>query len=170
MWAEAFWAQARSDWEMYTKMGRAKGPACHVLHYLQMATEKLGKAYLLAGGVGLDDVQNSHQAFTQFLRRVARNGKVQRELGMTAAQLRAHVYQLLPIAYAIEKLAPALAERSVNAEYPWQTPEGVIMAPMRYNFSLSAALEEKNGRKLLKLTETVLDNFFALPRKRRKGE
>jgi len=160
MWDEAFWAQAKSDWEMYAKLDETREPACHVLHYLQMATEKLGKAYLMARGTDVGDVQTSHQAFTQFLRLAARNGKVQRKLGMTAAQLRAHVRRLLPIAHAVEKLAPALAAGSVNAEYPWSTPQGAIVAPIRHSFALSRMLEGANGRNLLKLVEAVLENFF----------
>jgi hypothetical protein len=169
MWADAFLVQATSDWEIYAKLKEAKEPACHVLHYLQMSTEKLGKAYLLLTNAEIEGVQISHQAFTRFLKLIARNSKLQKVLGMTAVQLRAHVRQILPVANAIEKLAPALAGKGVNAEYPWQSPDGLIVAPIRYKFSLSYALQETNGRNLLKLVETVLDNFFVLHYKRRKG-
>jgi len=77
MWAEAFLAQAKSDWQIYAKLKRANELSCHVLHYLQMATEKLGKAYLLAGKTTIDEVENSHLAFTRFLRFISRNGKLQ---------------------------------------------------------------------------------------------
>ncbi len=162
MWANAFLAQAESDWEMYKKMSRANEPACHILHYLQMATEKLGKAYYLSARTGVDEVQNSHQAFTKFLRLVARNGKLQKALSMNSAQLRAQVRQLLPIAHAIEKLAPALAKGSINTEYPWQAPDGTVKIPIHYEFALSATLQEKSGRRLLELVKAIFENFSFL--------
>jgi len=162
MWAEAFLAQAQSDWEMYKKMERANEPACHSLHYLQMATEKLGKAYFLSAGTGVDEVQNSHLAFTRFLRLVARNGKLQKALGMSSTQLRAHVRQLLPIAHGIERLAPSLADRSINAEYPWLAPDGTVKTPIHYEFALSAILLDANGRSLVELVKVIFEKFFLL--------
>src|SRR5882724_6463098 len=46
--AQAFIAQARSDWLVYRVLTEsAEVPLCHRLHYLQMACEKLAKAYRL---------------------------------------------------------------------------------------------------------------------------
>ncbi|MDZ7362838.1 MAG: hypothetical protein ONB46_19245 [candidate division KSB1 bacterium] len=143
-------------------MSKANEPACHILHYLQMATEKLGKAYFLSGGTGVNEAQNSHLAFAKFLRLVARNGKLQKMLGMRSAQLRAHVRQLLPIAHSIEKLAPALAEGSVNTEYPWQSADGEIKIPIHYDFALSETLHSPSGRSLLELVKVIFDNFSFL--------
>ena len=47
-WREAFLEQARSDFAMFDLLNEAKVPQCHVLHYLQMATEKLAKALSLS--------------------------------------------------------------------------------------------------------------------------
>ncbi len=45
-WASAFAAQSRSDWQVYTLLAAEPSiPACHQLHYLQMACEKIAKAY-----------------------------------------------------------------------------------------------------------------------------
>ncbi len=51
LFAEAFAAQARSDWRVYRHLARLRlqsqgssFPKCHDLHYLQMATEKIAKA------------------------------------------------------------------------------------------------------------------------------
>ena len=170
MRAEAFLAQAKSDWQIYAKLKRADEPSCHVLHYLQMATEKLGKAYLLAGKTTIDEVENSHLAFTRFLRFISRNSKIQERLGMTAVQMRLHVKSLLSIAYAIEKLAPALADNGINSEYPWKIPTGTIVAPVNYHFSLSEQLNGATGLNLLKLVNIVLENFWVLhDMKKRKG-
>lgn len=162
MWAEAFLSQAQADWKMHKKMRKANEAACHVLHYLQMATEKLGKAYFLSAGTDVEEVQNTHLVFTKFLRLAARNGKLQKLLGMSAAQLRAHVRQLLPLAHSIEKLAPALAEGSVNAEYPWQAPDGTVKTPIAYDFALSTTLQETNGRHLLELVNAIFESFYLL--------
>jgi hypothetical protein len=134
-----------------------------------MATEKLGKAYFLASGAAIDNVQTSHLAFTKFLRIIALNSYLQEALGMTAAQLRAHVRKLLPLAHDIEKLAPALAAGGVNAEYPWMIPDGRVMAPLLHAFSLSDNLRAKRGRDLLKLVGIAFDSFFVLHKISRKG-
>ena len=46
--AEAFIAQARSDWIVRRVLTEREGvDVCHELHYLQMVCEKLAKAYRL---------------------------------------------------------------------------------------------------------------------------
>jgi len=47
MWSKVFLEQASSDWQVYEHLKGTHFPNCHALHYLQMATEKLAKAYLL---------------------------------------------------------------------------------------------------------------------------
>jgi hypothetical protein len=43
-----FYEQAWSDWQAYEALTRVSElPRCHALHYLQMACQKLGKAYRL---------------------------------------------------------------------------------------------------------------------------
>jgi hypothetical protein len=47
-YARAFYEQASSGWHAYELLARSADlPRCHSLHYLQMACEKLGKAYRL---------------------------------------------------------------------------------------------------------------------------
>jgi len=63
--------QARSDWAVYQLL---KSQAiCHRLHYFQMCTEKLAKAYFWkspgAGKLG-------HAAFVKFVRAIATKQKV----------------------------------------------------------------------------------------------
>ncbi len=50
MWYNGYLEQARSDWKAYNILQVAPISNCHALHYLQMTTEKLGKALLLAYG------------------------------------------------------------------------------------------------------------------------
>jgi hypothetical protein len=84
MWSEAFLTQAKSDWQVYEHLNETGFPACHALHYLQMASEKLAKAYLLAGISEIEDVRSTHRAFTRVLQLIARSKRLERELQMTA--------------------------------------------------------------------------------------
>ncbi len=122
MWHKGYLEQARSDWNAYNTLQVASIANCHTLHYLQMTTKKLGKAFFLVGGTPLYVVRRTHRAFTRFLQLAARNHGLQSELGMTGLQLRMHIQQMLPIAYEIERLAPALADGGANVEYPRETP------------------------------------------------
>jgi hypothetical protein len=55
-WVEAFAEQGKSDLIVYEILRNSERnsnldvPSCHRLHYLQMATEKIAKAYQVAGG------------------------------------------------------------------------------------------------------------------------
>jgi len=160
VWPEAYLEQARSDWATYELIEHNSAAGCHCLHYLQMTTEKLGKAVLLQSRtVTLDKVKGSHQAFTAFLRLASRNPALRAELQMTGNQLRDYVKETLPMAHDIECLAPALAGDGPNAEYPWETPSRTVIAPVSHTFRITADLREPKGRKLLKLLKVILVRF-----------
>lgn len=161
-WHGAFLEQAKSDWRTYEAIQDLSLDSCQVLHYLQMATEKLGKAMLLAEGEKITKVRTSHKAFLRFLQIISRNSEVQEHLQMSAQQLRSHVKNLLPLAEEIEKLAPAIAQDGPNAEYPWADPSGSIHAPASFLFSATEKLSEPQGRKLLQLTRLLLERFNIL--------
>jgi hypothetical protein len=150
--------QSRSDWQVYQILQRQPVKECHSLHYLQMATEKLGKAFLIAGGNAPASVYTSHKAFVRFLQVVAYNSDLQKQLRMTRQQLRAYIRTLLPIADEIERLAPALAHGGPNAEYPWEAPAGTIQTPATYQFTLSSQLRTPKGIKLLTLITVIFEN------------
>lgn len=163
MWAKAYLEQARSDWETYAIVASNGCALCHELHYLQMTTEKLGKAALLTSRTsGLDAVSKTHKAFVSFLRVAARNPNLQKELSMNGRQLREYIVALLPLADQIERLAPTLCQGGPNAEYPWSTPAGQVLAPASYAFSVSGDLSNSMGRKLLKLIDLILAKSEAL--------
>jgi hypothetical protein len=127
-----------------------------------MATEKLGKAMLLAEGKEIQKVRTSHKAFVYFLRIAVRNPAVQKHMGMSDRQLRTYIKGLLPLAEEIEKLAPALAGAGPNAEYPWLDPSGSIHVPASFQFSVALQLKEPKGQKLLKFARLLLDRFYIL--------
>ncbi len=163
MWSEAFLEQARSDWEMWQLIHEREAPDCHALHYLQMTCEKLGKAFLIAGGtISPQQAQGSHVAFKRFLQVASRNHVLRNLLKMTSSQFRAHVNQLLPIAEAVESLTPALAHDGPNVEYPWESPDRQIHIPARYTFSIARELRRPPGVNLLKIVDLVLQQFYRL--------
>lgn len=159
MWDNAYLSQARSDWETYQVMVKNACSACHQLHYLQMTTEKLGKAALLRSGIPLDNVRGTHRAFVRFLQLSSRSRTLQGEFRMNARQLQAYIQGLLPIADQIERLAPALAQNGPNAEYPWEVPTGQVLIPASYSFPVALNLRERNGRKFLQFIKILLDKF-----------
>ncbi len=161
-WQMAFLKQARSDWEAYQRTRQAVWPHCHRLHFLQMATEKLGKALLIGGHSKLKDVTHSHSAFVKFMHIASNNYGLQSKLKMAKLQLKADFSRLLPRAYDIEHLAPALAQDGPNPEYPWLDKSGQIYVPVDYSFPLTNSLQSHQGIKLLKYIEYSLMAFEKL--------
>lgn len=161
-WMNAFLEQARSDWQAYRLVDHSKLPPCHAIHYLQMSTEKLAKAALLAGGMKPNELNKSHLAFTKFLRVAFRNRNLRDEMGMSGAQLRMHFANVLPLADAIEKLAPALSSGGANTEYPWESPNGIVHTPATHSFDLTQDLSAPKGVNLLKDVALMLRKFEML--------
>jgi hypothetical protein len=62
-WALAYARQAHADfraWELYEQHPEAVAAECHKLLFLQMACEKLCKAYLIRAGTPPEALQTSH--------------------------------------------------------------------------------------------------------------
>jgi hypothetical protein len=162
-WQTAFLKQARSDWDAYQRTRQAAWPSCHRLLFLQMATEKLSKALLVAGHSKLETIAQSHAAFVNFMRVVSNNRNLQKALGMKKPQLRSRFKRLLPLAYEIELLAPALARGGPNPEYPWKDTSDNVLAPVDYSFPLLIQLQKTpQGIQLLKYIEIFLMRFEEL--------
>lgn len=106
-------------------------PVCHELHYLQMCTEKLAKAYYKT------DLRTGHAAFRQFLRDVSSNPAALRPLGFTlVTDLTRWQGSVKPIVDAIEDLAPSIADAKglPNPEYPWPKAAPTL-APVDHAFT-----------------------------------
>jgi hypothetical protein len=126
---EAFLCQAQSDWALFERLLDADGdlvPVCHPLHYLQMATEKLSKAVLMAARQ--PPKRNVHDTFSVLL---ARLGQAEGTLALTLgwsdlAEFREYVARLEPLCSEVERLNPAvqrqhgMMEGGRNVEYPWR--------------------------------------------------
>lgn len=147
----AFYRQAVSDWTMlqhlrsvrspwlgpmrrlwcYAVGVRLSFPVCHEIHYLQMCTEKLAKAYFPI------DLRTGHAAFRRFIADVPTNPDVLKPLGFASvAHLGRWESSVKPIVGAIEDLAPSIADNKglPNPEYPWPKNDPTV-APADYSFT-----------------------------------
>ena len=117
-----WWEQARSDHAVLVLLRRRNAASCHQLHYLQMTTEKLSKAYFWRSG---DPPKKSHIGFATFMRRLQQVSAPQRQqiadiFGFSRfAGFQSWSYNAMPLVYGLERLAPALAGDGPNPEYPW---------------------------------------------------
>lgn len=105
-----FLVQACSDFAVFELLqGRNDLHLCHALHYLQMATELLGKAHAWKDG----PCAPSHRAFEPFIRSLSTNRKVQKQLGFEGrnANWRHLIRKSASFAQRIEKLAPRTVAR-----------------------------------------------------------
>jgi hypothetical protein len=161
-WASAFMAQSRSDWQVYGRLAAdPQIPACHHLHYLQMACEKIAKAYRCRDGtVNLEELLKRHVGFSKFLGSFLASPSVKEAYRGRAAQLRAVAALARALAREIEKLAPSVdrAASPENAEYPWDSGEGIV-SPCEYNYPRLSLLTSPGGRTLLKLVARAIQEF-----------
>ena len=128
-----------------------------------MATEKLGKAYFWRSG---RPPKKSHASFVRFLQALDdRQGsdrlRIANIFGFGRDQDFARwVRTITPLAYDLEKLAPALAgENGANPEYPWpwSAPKH---SPATHRFAVWAQLTETGrGRELLDLIDIAVHQF-----------
>jgi hypothetical protein len=146
-----FLVQARTDFDVFKLLLKKHPelPPCHALHYLQMATEMLGKAHVWKQG----PPANSHRAFVGFLRSLSTNRRTQEELGYEGQNesWRHLIRKSIPLAEHIQNLAPALSPDAPNPEYPWprHAPQ---TAPAEHNFEIWQTLQMKpEGRQFLSL-------------------
>lgn len=159
--ATAFIAQARSDWRVYRVLSERSDVAlCHQLHYLQMACEKMAKAYRLRDTkAAVDELVSKHSGFSKFVSPFFTAVLKPEYLGKDE-QLTGLLSRARTIAREIEKLAPAMDRVAVpeNAEYPWER-DGRVTAPCDYAFPALELLKQAGGRAFLNLVERALDDF-----------
>jgi len=164
-WADAFAEQARSDWDVYRLLAaHPTTPACHALHYLQMACEKVAKAYRCRDtATDLGDLLGRHVGFSKFLGAFLLSPSVRKSYRGRAGQLEALRRTARQLAGEVEKLAPAIdpIARPQNAEYPWAV-DGEVITPCRYDYPSLSLLQHAGGRTFLKLVARALDDYEAV--------
>ena len=127
-WARAFHRQAASDFAAFEALAQTGLPVCHALHYLQMTTEKLSKAYRLDGDAGATPENvRGHTQLDAFVRLFFRSPKSVERLGLRRQAVMPERRKLVATALKIEKLAPAgdPLGQPRNTEYPWEVGEDV---------------------------------------------
>ncbi|MBX3413445.1 MAG: hypothetical protein KF708_12215 [Pirellulales bacterium] len=138
--------------------------SCHELHYLQMATEKLAKAYFWKTN---QSPMKSHSAFVRFMKALVSKNTSKRERDRIAnvlgfkrfSSFRTRVYSILPRLHELERMAPALAgDDGPNAEYPWprNAPQ---FAPANFRFNLIDWTESAHGRQLMNVLQRAIERF-----------
>lgn len=161
---ELWWKQARSDHAVLVLLRRQGAAPCHQLHYLQMVTEKLGRAYFWRSST---PPPTSHAGFVQFMRFLGSvRGPDRQQIADLFAFGRFEDFQnwiraVLPLVYALERLAPALAQDGPNPEYPWPrlAPE---YAPAAFEFDVWRQLTATGrGRQLMQVIDAAVDKFPA---------
>ena len=156
-WPTAFALQAKADLDARDwLLENQRLPRCHELHFLQMACEKICKAYLMARpGADAISLQKSHAYVAKNLPLIARQFLAQ---GGGRSTRRSHLLgSIRSLAQQIERLAPANDSGGTspsNCEYPWFGPGGRILVPAQHNFGLNL-LYERSGVTLLKILRSA---------------
>ncbi len=131
-WAYA--KQALSDLETREILVRGCAEKCHRLHFLQMAAEKICKAYLTMAN-GHENVRKTHAYVTRNLPVIARQFYAM--INDNNEISRWEISEIRRLSHEIEVLAPACYDGNVredNTEYPWQDGKGEVQTPCEYNF------------------------------------
>ena len=160
-WAAAFARQARSDWELHHRLATAGEADCHALHYLQMACEKIAKAYRIRDlTVDVDELTQHHIGFESFVSAFLLSPAFKEEYKHKSAQFRRTKTEMRRLAREVECLSPAVRreQRPDNSEYPWAAGT-VVVAPCDYGFPNLSLLTTSTGRAFLKLVRRAMDEF-----------
>lgn len=134
---------------------------CHLLHYLQMACEKLAKAYRFRDtGTLPSSLLTQHVGFAKFINSFLLSPQVRELFEGKLEQLRVIQRECNRIAREVEQLAPAVDRGSSpqNAEYPWWDGERIII-PCEYDYPNLSLLREKGGLAFLKWVRFALAGF-----------
>ena len=160
---QVWWEQTRAEHSVLLLLRRDGAAPCHQLHYLQMVTEKLGKAYFWRAG---RPPRTTHASFVRFLqalddRRATESNRIAALLGFGRSEdLQNWIPTISPLAYELERLAPDLAGYdNPNPEYPWPHT-APLHAPAAYHFRIWPQLTETGrGRQLLKVIDAAVLRF-----------
>ncbi len=147
---KAFAVQALSDLDARDDLAKTSAPACHQLHFLQMASEKVCKAFLIESD-GYEKLKLRHDVIAKTLpvlaRQIFASGvAIKRSHGRNAA--------IRQMAYEIELLCPscdANKSRPDNSEYPWVDRKGDVQTPCLYSFS--SLLDD--GRTMMQVIQVI---------------
>jgi hypothetical protein len=157
-----WWEQARSDHAVLMLLRREGAAPCHQLHYLQMVTEKLSKAFFWQKGKS--PPEKKHFGFNDFLKYLTTSQRERRRIADIFAfgrfdDLQNWIRAVWSLNDELKKLAPACANDGPNAEYPWPhtSPQ---YAPATFAFGTWTRLVDTGrGRQLLKVIDVAVARF-----------
>lgn len=163
VYQECWWRQAQSDLDVLTLLRRHSEPPSHQLHYLQMMSEKIAKAYFWGHG---KPPRKTHAGFAKFIRLLGHarqpvdRDRIASALGFARfADFEWWSRTSLDLVYSLERLAPALAQDGPNPEYPWPS-DAPVNVPATFNFPLWQDLSETGrGRRLIEIIGRTVINF-----------
>lgn len=159
-WAGAYHRQARADWSLFLELfARPDLPRCHALQHLQMATEKLGKAYRFRDtDTPSARLRSEHGGFSKFLMTFIKRPEL--EGLVTDLSVRSYLAALPALGREVERLTPSIdgENHPQNVEYPWCSGE-VVIAPVDYSFPNLGFLHERRGLAFLKVIHLALERF-----------
>lgn len=161
--ADVYAAQSRSDFVIDNVLLR-EAEECHRLHYLQMACEKIAKAYRLRDtrSFGQEDLY-SHVVFSRFIMNFLKSPEMKRRYRSQDAKRRQIERYAHMLSEEIERLAPAVARdlSPANAEYPW-LDGGTVSVPCRHHYPVFTRLVEPAGRDFLKIVEIAIEGYHGI--------
>lgn len=161
--AEAYAEQSQSDFRVYREYLQS-AEECHRLHYLQMACEKIAKAYRLRDTSAFtEDDLYSHVMFSRFILALLKAPQMKRRFQAEDAKRRHLERYARPLSREIEKLAPAVDRQRTpaNVEYPWISGETVLV-PCRHQYANLSLLTAPGGRDFLKLIEIAIEDYQSI--------
>jgi hypothetical protein len=135
--------------------------ACHRLHYLQMACEKIAKAFRFRDTTTPESrLTTEHVAFSQFIENYLKSPDIRRRYHQRAEQLREVTKIARALAREIEKLAPAVARDTspANTEYPWADGDHIVV-PCEFAYSNLTLLTTPGGRTFMRLIAAAIHDF-----------
>src|SRR4051794_25592722 len=105
-WSVGYARQAAADYETFECVQGQPIPECHKLQFLQMASEKLVKAYLCGVGAQPQQLKCSHAYISANLPRILRQQAVY--LNFSGGKARIALEAAKTLAREIQLLAPAV--------------------------------------------------------------
>lgn len=163
--AQAYASQSQSDFRVYQALLQSadllETEECHSLHYLQMACEKIAKAYRLRDTVRFSEEDlYSHVVFSGFIQTLLKSPQIKKRFRANDAKRRHLERYARSLAREIEKLAPAVdrGRTPANVEYPW-IEEQAVFVPCQFSFANLSMLTEAEGREFLKLIEIAITDY-----------
>ena len=161
--AEAYASQSQSDFRVYEKFLQ-DAEECHRLHFLQMACEKIAKAYRLRDTPNFPEEKlYSHVFFSNFILSLLTSPQIKIRYRSKNAKLQQMVRDGQRLSRQIEKLAPAVdrEQTPANVEYPWIDGHSVFI-PCLYGYTNFSLLTTPGGLEFLRLVKTAITDFSSI--------